>query len=131
MYSSPGPDRHHHRTMNWNRASHAALSCARKALAGPVAALFSWRRDGTRQPGFSAPALLAVLFIFLAAGIMMVGFLYYRNYRNHHRAEVERQLLAIADLKTHDIVHWRTERIGNGKALYGNTALNALADRLF
>ena len=43
--------------------------------------------------------MFLLVFVLLAAGIVTVGYLYYRHYEELYRAEVEHQLSAIADLK--------------------------------
>ena len=78
-----------------------------------------------------ATYLLILAFILLAAGIITAGYLSYRNYANHYRVEVERQLSAIAELKVGDLAHWRKERLGDAAALYGNEAFSSLVRRYF
>jgi uncharacterized protein (UPF0333 family) len=43
--------------------------------------------------------LLLLIFVVLAAGILVSGYLYYSSYEKNYRIEVEHQLSAIADLK--------------------------------
>ena len=78
----------------------------------------------------AAYALLSV-FIILAAGIVVAGHLYYRNHEIHHRTEAERELTAIADLKTGEIVQWRRERLGDASVLYRNASFSAVVKRSF
>jgi hypothetical protein len=40
------------------------------------------------------------------------GFSDYRNYEKRYRAEMERQLSAIAELKADDLVRWRAGSTG-------------------
>jgi PAS domain S-box-containing protein len=49
----------------------------------------------------------------LAAGLVIADYISYRNYERHYRAEVEKQLSAIAELKVAQIVQWRRERLAN------------------
>ena len=44
--------------------------------------------------------------IALAAGIIAAGTLYYRNYKQDYRLEVERRLSAIAELKVNELAQW-------------------------
>ena len=75
--------------------------------------------------------VLLLIFLSLAAGIVTIGCLYYRNYQKNFRAEVERQVSAIADLKVGELVQWRKERLGNSEALFKNAAFTALVRRFF
>ena len=59
----------------------------------------------------------------MAAGIVTVGYLHYRNYERQYRSEVESQLSAIADLKVSQPVQWRKERLADGGILFKNTEL--------
>jgi PAS domain S-box-containing protein len=83
----------------------------------------------TKRPGF--PWHLLVVFALLAAGIAAVGSFYYRSYERHHRNEVERQLLAIAELKTDELTGWRRERMENAAVFFRNAAFSALVRRHF
>lgn len=56
----------------------------------------------------SGYALLAVLLL-LSAGIVIVGYLYHRDYERRYRSEVESRLSAIADLKVSEVVKYRRE----------------------
>jgi len=51
--------------------------------------------------------------IALAAGIIAAGTLYYRNYKQDYRLEVERRLSAISELKVGELAQWRKERLGD------------------
>lgn len=77
------------------------------------------------------PFQLIVLFIILASGIITAGYIYSSQYSIHHRTEVERQLIAVNNLKIIEISQWRSERIGGGNVFYGNTAFNILARKVF
>jgi len=72
-----------------------------------------------------------LVFLLLAAGIVTTGWFYYRNYEQHYRTEMERQLSAIADLKVSELVQWRKERLADGSILLKNAAFVALARRFF
>jgi PAS domain S-box-containing protein len=92
----------------------------------------------TRQPGRpgdATPARLAntflLVFAALALTIVTVGYLYYRNYENQYRREVERQLSAIADLKVSELTQWRKERLGDGETFYDNPVFSQLVQRAF
>jgi hypothetical protein len=78
-----------------------------------------------------ALGVLGLIFVVLAAGIVAVGHFYYRNYKQHYRAEVERQITAIAELKADELADWRKERLGDGAVFYKNAAFAALVRRYF
>jgi PAS domain S-box-containing protein len=67
----------------------------------------------------------------LAAGIIISGNLYYRNYAKNYRTAVEQQLAAVADLKVSELAQWRKERLGDAAVFYGNAAFSALVWRYF
>jgi len=80
-----------------------------------------------RRPSVFLILILAAL----AAGIIIVGYSYYRNYAKNYRIAVEHQLSAIADLKVGELAQWRKERLGDGAVFYGNAAFSALVRRYF
>jgi len=82
-----------------------------------------------RSPGF--PWHLLVVFVLLAVGIVAVGWFYYHGYEQHYRTEVDRQLLAIAELKTDELVDWRRDRMGDAAVFFKNAAFSALVRRHF
>ena len=70
-----------------------------------------------------------LLFVLLAAGIVITGYRYYRKYEKHYHAEVDRQLSIVADLKVSELVQWRKERMGEASFLFKNAALSAVVRR--
>jgi PAS domain S-box-containing protein len=70
-----------------------------------------------------------LVFAFMAAGILATGDLYYRNYERNYRAEAERQLSSIADLKVNELVQYRKERLGDANTFYNNPAFSELVRR--
>jgi len=60
---------------------------------------------------------LMLVFALLAAGIVTVGYLHYRNYERNYRSEAENQLAAIAELKVGELVQYRHERLGDTNIL--------------
>jgi len=78
----------------------------------------------------SAPLLL-LIFVILAAGILLAGYLFYKDYEKNYREQVEHQLSAIGDLKVGEMVQWKKERIGDANLLYGNPAFSGLVRRYF
>ncbi len=70
-----------------------------------------------------------LIFFFLAAGIIIAGFLTYRNHEQNHHAEVGRQLSAIAELKINELAHYRTERKEDAYLLSENASFAARVRR--
>jgi PAS domain S-box-containing protein len=103
------------------------LGLALLALAGRPAGLSG------ESPGDGSRTTFAfvLIFSFLAAGIVTIGYLYYRNYERNYRAGVERQLSAVADLKSSELTRWRQERMGDGTAFFKNPSFAALVRRFF
>jgi len=64
--------------------------------------------------------ILFIVFLILTAVVVILGFIYYRNFEEHYQHEVENQLTAIADLKVGEITQWRKERLGDGNIFYEN-----------
>jgi PAS domain S-box-containing protein len=78
------------------------------------------------------PSVFLILILTaLAAGIIIAGYFYYRNYAKNYQIAVEYQLSAIADLKVGELAQWRKERWGDAAVFYGNTAFFALVRRYF
>ena len=67
-----------------------------------------------------------VVLLVLAAGVVAVGCLYYLSHQRGYRAEVERQLLAIAELKVQELAAWRRERLADGDVASNNSAFSSL-----
>ena len=103
------------------------LGLALLALVGRPTRLFR------RSPGdASRPVLVFVLIFFLLAiGIVTVGYISYRNYESHYRAQVERQLSAIEELKVGELVRWRQERFADAAVFFKNPSFTALVRRFF
>ena len=92
------------------------LGLALLALAGRPAGL----SGGSPAIGSRTAFAFALIFVLLAAGIVTVGYRYYRNYERYFRAGVERQLSAVTELKASELVHWRKDRLGDGAVFFGN-----------
>ena len=77
------------------------------------------------------PSRLAFLlmFILLAAAIVITGWLYYRNFQRQFRAAIEQNLSVIADLKVRDLARYREERLEDGSIFFQNAPFAALVRR--
>jgi PAS domain S-box-containing protein len=82
-----------------------------------------------RVSGQRARFAFLLVFLLLAAGIVVTGWLYSRNYEKQFRAGIERQLSAIADLKAGDLAQYRKERLEDGSLFFQNAPFAALVRR--
>ncbi len=76
-------------------------------------------------------AVLILILVILAAGILTAGYRYDLNYEMQQRTEVERQLSAIGALKVNELMQWRRERLGDAGVLYKNISFFRLVRRFF
>ncbi|MCX6571765.1 MAG: ATP-binding protein [Candidatus Aminicenantes bacterium] len=75
-----------------------------------------------RRPGHG----FLLVFIVLAAGIVASGFFFYGNYKKHFRAEIERQLSVVAELKVSELEDWRAERLADAALFFKNASFSGL-----
>jgi PAS domain S-box-containing protein len=66
------------------------------------------------------PLHLIAIFFLLSAGIILAGYLYYRNYENEFRSKVEQELSAIAEMKVDELVDWKEERMKDAAVFFRN-----------
>jgi len=104
-----------------------ALGTALLVFAAPHA----WLSRPNEEPASRASYSFLLVFVLLATGIVFAGYLYYHNYEMRHRAQVDHQLSAIAELKTAEIVNWRKERFGDAALFHGNQDFSDLVRRYF
>lgn len=64
-----------------------------------------------------------LLFLFLAAGILTTGYLYFRAHEKQYSMRTEQELSAIKELKVSQIVNWREERVNDVRILSENQAI--------
>jgi signal transduction histidine kinase len=124
------------RTDGWGGLTMMALPTASLfALLGSALVTAAWQA-GKRDPtspesstagtGPWAGVVFLLVFILLATGIVTIGAFYYRYYEQRFRAEVERQLTVVADLKKSELTQWRRERLGDASVLFKNAAISEL-----
>lgn len=75
--------------------------------------------------------ILFLVFIILSVGIITTGYFYYQSYERNYKAEIERQLTAIAELKVSEISQWRKERLGNASVFFENENFSERVKRYF
>lgn len=76
-----------------------------------------------------APVALVLVFGLLGVGIAVIGYLYYRNYEESFRQEVNREIAAIADLKAAELVRWRKMRLRDSSIFHNNPVFASLVQR--
>ena len=106
----------------------AALGTALLALA--------WPRAWTTDQHIDAATLHAsrsfiLVFVLMAVSLVAAGGVYFRNHVTQRRADVERQLSVVAELKVSDLVNWRGERFGDATLLHRNAVFAGLVQRAF
>lgn len=87
----------------------------------------------------SSPALKAqerrsltffvLIFLALVGGIAAVSCVSYINYERHFRAQIERQLTTVIELKVSELMTWRAERLADAEVLRQNRVFAGLAQR--
>jgi len=87
-------------------------------------------KSDTREK-LRAGYIFILVFVILAAGIITIGYLGYRNYERRFRIETENQLSAIAELKVSELARWRKERLGDAGILFKNASFSAFVRNFF
>jgi len=76
---------------------------------------------------YSYLAIYVIIGIFIA----FAAYQYVRNFERHFKANIENQLSTIADLKVHELEHWRNEQRGIAEILFENEAFADIVKRYF
>jgi PAS domain S-box-containing protein len=71
----------------------------------------------------SLPWMPIGVFLFLTAGILIMGHRYYQSEKNKTVKEKQTELSAIADLKVEQINQWRSERLGDANIIFKNNII--------
>ena len=75
--------------------------------------------------------MLWLIFVILAAGIILSGIFNYRTREKHFKKEMEHKLTAIADLKAGEILRWKTERLRDAEVFFRNPVFAGLVRDFF
>jgi len=78
----------------------------------------------------SVPRPLMLLLFLLAVGIVGLSGLYYRGEARRHRAGVEGQLAAVAELKAGELARWWLEAMRDASALLADPSFSSLMARV-
>ena len=79
----------------------------------------------------SAMALLVLILLLIVTGLSAGAYFSYSNYERQFRAQVEKQLASIVQIKSSQIQDWRAERLGDGEILSKNPAFAAQVQAYF
>jgi PAS domain S-box-containing protein len=74
-------------------------------------------------------AFYLLVFIFLAAAIVLAGFIFYRHSASSFRSEMEQQLDAIVKLKVSELANWRQGRLNDALVFFKNGVFTDLVRR--
>jgi len=64
------------------------------------------------------PWVLALIFSMLSVGILVLGYVYYKNHVSLFLRDKEGELKTIADMKVNQIMEWRLERMHDAKLVF-------------
>ena len=78
------------------------------------------QKDHGSRFNHQSSSKLIIVFIFLVAGILVTGHFYHNKQKENHFQEAGRQLSAVADLKTNELLSWRNERLTDAGLFYNN-----------
>ena len=71
------------------------------------------------------------MFLILAVGAVITGYLYYQNYQQRFRKDVESQLSAIVELKVGELERWRKDRLEHGTIISRVEAVSSFVRKGF
>ena len=77
------------------------------------------------------PYMLLSGFSILTAGIISIGYYYYRGVDQSYQREVTAKLSAVGELKVSELTQWRKERLQDGTLFFKNETFTALVKRFF
>src|ERR1035437_4705070 len=72
-----------------------------------------------------------LIFALLSLGIIAGGTIYFRQYERRYRAEVERQISAVAELKIDELADWREGQMALANVFHNNAAFSSLVQPFF
>ena len=75
--------------------------------------------------------IFILIFLLLVMGIVTSGYFSYRTFEQQFRAQAERQLSSIAELKVNELIDWRTGQLADAELIYQNRVFAALVSDYF
>ena len=76
-----------------------------------------------------ASGSVLLVFLLLSVGLVAAGYFLNQSHERSYRAEVEGELLTVAEWKVSELTQWRHERIGDATVLLGNESFADLVER--
>ena len=104
-----------------------ALGMALLALAGRSGGIF----QELPVKKLKSTVILALIFFFWVMSVVAAGYYYYRNYERQYISDAEQQILAVAKLKTAELVQYRKERLADGAVVFKNASFSTLVRQFF
>ncbi len=95
----------------------------------PAARWISLSPEDSPHEHFGRWGALVLLSVFSAMIIVTLAYFYFNHYEVRFRAEVGKDLSAIAELKSHELVRWREERLGDASVFYQNESFSKLVNQ--
>lgn len=80
---------------------------------------------------YQIPYRLIVVFLLLAMGIGVAGYLYYKDQEAHIKKLNENELSAVAELKADELSGWRQDRMADAEAILGSPFLTSAVYQWF
>ena len=74
----------------------------------------------SKRQDYKIPIPILIIFFILSVYIIVMGYLYYSNEKKEIKANAQKELTAIAELKVREINGWRNERIEDAKTILNN-----------
>ena len=95
-----------------------------------LAGLRLWPPGSTDEAGTARSLRVSILiFILLAAGILVLGYDYHRHFEKQYRAGIDTMLASISDFKASELAQWREERLGDATVFYGSIPFSELVEQ--
>ncbi len=79
-----------------------------------------------QRTSFSTPWTLLAVFLFLVCSIGATGYFFYLDQKKQIKSEKQKELLAVAELKTRTIARWRSDHFDDSRVIFNNQLLSYL-----
>jgi len=81
------------------------------------------------RPALGTIGWVLLVFVVLTGGIGTAGYRYYRGQQELTKRDIQNELSAVAGLKLHQIVSWRSERLADATFVSRNVSFARMVDR--
>jgi PAS domain S-box-containing protein len=82
-----------------------------------------------QRTSFSTPWTLIAVFLILVCSIGATGYFFYLDQKKQIKGEKQKELLAVAELKTRTIARWRGDHFDDSRVIFNNQLLSSLVAR--